>query len=234
MTLFRIISKNFFACCLTAYLFFYQWWSLIFLIPFYIYRSYREISNQKRIRQKKIEEQFRDGLQCLLAALEAGYSMENSIFQAAKDLRTMFGEKEPIVQEFRWMENKLQSGSMADELLLEFGERSGIEDVQNFAGVYAIAKRSGGDVTKVIRSVTDVLYQKHEVMREIQTVLLAKQMEVTVMKVMPYAILLYFQLFSPGFLEPLYQGFGNFIMAIIFLLYRFCCKTAEAFAEIQI
>ncbi len=235
MIVFRAIVKNIVICGLTAYLFFQNGWSLVVLIPFYIHRIRREIKHQEILRKKRIEEQFRDGLQCLLAALEAGYSMENSIVHATKDLKGMFGEKEPIVQEFQWMEHKLSTGSMAEELLEQFGERSAIEDVRNFAGVYTIAKRTGGDVTKVIRSVTDILYQKHEVQREIQTILLAKQMEVAIMKVMPYGILLYFHMFSEGFLAPLYAGVtGHLLMAVIFAIYLFCCNAAETIATVDI
>ncbi len=231
----KIILKDVLICALTAHLFFHTWWSLIVLIPFFFYRFRRELDHQEHLQKKRIEEQFRDALQCLLAALEAGYSMENSILHAGKDLRTMFGEKEPIVREFRWMEYKLQNGSSAENLLEELAERSESEEMRNFAGLYAIARRTGGDVIKVIRSVTDILYQKHEVRREIQTVLLAKQLEVTIMKVMPYAILLYFQVFSSGFLKPLYEGLaGHLLMAGIYVMYLFCCRAAETIAMVRI
>ena len=87
----------------------------------------------------------------------------------------------------------------------------------------------------MIRAVTDTLYQKQEVLREIQTVLLAKQLEVGIMKVMPYLMLGYFMVFSPGFLEPLYAGLaGHAVMLLLYALYRGFCITAERIACIEV
>ncbi len=235
MTILKLVLKNIVLCALTAYLFFRNAWSLLGLIPYFAYGIYRDVRRGERLRRRELEEQFRDGLQCLLSSLEAGYSMENSILHAEKELARMFHEKAPIVQEFRRMGNKLQSGSSAEELLAEFGRRCEVEDIRNFAGVYGIVKRSGGDVIRIVRSVTDTMYQKQEVLREIRTVLLAKQMEVAVMKAMPYGILAYFLIFSPSFLEPLYANLaGNLLMAVIFVLYLLCCRAAERIADIRV
>lgn len=222
-------------CVATAVLFFQSWGSLVLLAPLTAVRMYRERNVIRNRRRRQLEEHFRDGLQCLLASLEAGYSIENSVSQAADDLRMMFDEKEPIVEEFRRMSRKLKSGGNVEEVLEQFGERSGVEDIRTFSGIFTIAKRTGGDVTKVIRAVTDTLYQKQEVLREIQTVLLAKQLEVGIMKVMPYLMLGYFLVFSPGFLEPLYAGLaGHAVMLLLYALYRGFCIAAERIACIEV
>ncbi|MBP5462555.1 MAG: type II secretion system F family protein [Lachnospiraceae bacterium] len=231
----RYVLKHLGICLATALLFFQTKAALLILIPLTLIRMYRERHVLKNRRRKLLEEHFRDGLQCLLASLEAGYSIENSIRHAAEDLRMMFEEKEPIVEEFRRMSRKLNSGGNVEDVIEEFGERSGVEDIRTFSGIFTIAKRTGGDVTKVIRSVTDTLYQKQEVMREIQTVLLAKQLEVGIMKVMPYLMLGYFLVFSPGFLAPLYAGIaGHAVMLAMYLLYRMFCMIAERIACIEV
>ena len=231
----RYVLKHVGICIATAVLFFQSWLSLCVLAPITSIRMNRERIVLKDRRRRLLEEHFRDGLQCLLASLEAGYSIENSVNHAAEDLRMMFEEKEPIVEEFRRMSRKLASGGTVEEVLSEFGERSGVEDIRTFAGIFAIAKRTGGDVTKVIRSVTDTLYRKQEVLREIQTVLLAKQLEVGIMKVMPYLMLGYFLVFSPGFLSPLYSGIaGRAVMFLLYLLYRMFCMIAERIACIEV
>jgi tight adherence protein B len=222
-------------CLLTAFLFFQTWRSLVFLAPVMMIRLYRERNVLRNRRSRRLEEQFRDGLQCLLASLEAGYSVENSIAHAAEDLTRMLGTREPITEEFLRMTRKMQSGSTAEEAFEVFGERSGVADIRNFAGIFTMAKRTGGDVVKVVRAVTDTLYEKQEVYREIQTVLLAKQFEVGIMKAMPYLMLGYFLFFSPGFLAPLYAGFaGHLVMFVLYLCYRGCCIAAERMALIEI
>ena len=222
-------------CLLTAFLFFRTWKSLFILVPITGIRLYREREVFRNRRSRRLEEHFRDALQCLLAAMEAGYSVENSIIHAAEDLRRMLDSGEPITEEFLRMSRRMQSGCTAEEVFEDFGERSGVPDIRTFSGIFSIAKRSGGDVVRVIRAMTDTLYEKQEVYREIQTVLLAKQFEVGIMKAMPYLMLSYFLLFSPGFLAPLYAGItGHAIMLVLYLLYRGCCIAAERMALIEI
>lgn len=220
-------------CLLTAYLFFGAWWSLLLLAPFYAMEFRRERARRKEREATEFAEQFRDGLQCVLASLEAGYSIENSFIKATDDLLVMFPREAPIVRSFQNIKSQLANGANIEDLVMEMGENSNVEDVRNFAEVFLIAKRTGGDIIGVIRLTTGTLYQKQEVLREIRTVLLAKQMEVRVMKAMPYGILLYFQLFSPGFLQPLYTGVvGRLVMATVLVLYIGCCRLADKLAEI--
>ncbi len=231
----RFVMTHVLLCAATAFVFFQSVKSLIVLIPIFGIRMYRGRHELREQYRRQLEEHFRDGLQCLLASLEAGYSIENSIAHAASDLRMMFEEKEPIVKEFRRMEYRIAGGASAEAVLTEFGERSGVADIRNFAGIFVIAKRTGGDVVKVIRSATDTLYQKQEVMREIHTILLSKQFEVGIMKAMPYLMILYFLLFSPAFLAPMYTGtLGPIIMFFLYLLYRAFCLIAERIARIDI
>ena len=231
----RYVLAELSMCALTAVLFFQTWKSLVFLLPITAVRLYRQREVFRRRRSRRLEEHFRDGLQCLLASLEAWYSVENSVETAAADLRGMLPQGEPITEEFVRMANKLGSGSTAEEVFEEFGERSGVADIRNFAGIFSMAKRTGGDVVSVIRAVTETLYEKQEVYREIQTILLAKQFEVGIMKAMPYVMLAYFLAFSPGFLAPLYAGLtGHLIMLLLYLIYRGFCIAAERIAQIEI
>lgn len=230
-----IVGKQALICIATAYLFFHSWWSLPFLLPYFIYGLFRAKKEQLQKETELFAAQFRDGLQCLLASLEAGYSIENSFVNAAEDLLIMFRKEAPIVRSFRQICRQLGNGANVEELVFEMGEKSGVEDVRNFAGIFVTAKRTGGDLLGVIRSVNASLYQKQEVQREIASILLAKQLEVKIMRLMPYGILLYFQVFSPSFLMPLYAGFfGRMIMLIIFVLYLGCCFWADKMAAIDI
>lgn len=231
----QIIGMRVLQCGATALLFFQSARSLFVLIPLMLLGLYRERDAIRNRRSRRLEEHFRDGLQCLLASLEAGYSVENSIELAAEDLGRMLGEKEPIAVDFRKMARKLRSGSTAEQVIEEFGESSRVEDIRDFAGVFVIAKRTGGDIIRIVRAVTDTLYAKQEVYREIRTVLLAKEFEVGIMKVMPYLMLAYFLLFSPGFLKPLYAGFaGHMVMFVLYLTYRAFCLMAERMAQIEV
>lgn len=220
---------------LSGYFFFRTVWSVLWLGPYLGFRLYRRRQEIAEKRRRLLASQFRDGMQCLLSSVEAGYSIENSVSGAVSDLRVMFDDKAPIVRAFRRMDHRLQNGESAEAVFREFGEQSGVEDIRSFAVIFSIASRSGGDIVHVIRSVSDTLYQKQEVMREIQTVLLAKQLEVSIMRFMPFAILAYFGIFAPTFLAPLYEGItGRIIMLVIYIIYLLCCQYAQKIADISI
>lgn len=231
----KMILKNLLFVVLSGILFFRTVWCLLWLVPYFFYRLHRDRKEVIERRRRLLATQFRDGMQCLQSSLEAGYSIGNSVGYAVTDLRVMFDEKEPIVKEFRKMDRRLQNGEAVETVFREFGEQSEVEDIRNFSVIFTIASRSGGDVVHVVRSVNDTLYQKQEVMREIQTVLLAKEFEVNIMRWMPFGILAYFGLFAPSFLAPLYEGIsGRTIMLIIYVLYLLCCRWAEKMADIII
>ena len=231
----KMIIKNLLFVVLSGILFFRTIWCVLWLVPYFLYRLHRDRKGVKEKRRRQLAAQFRDGMQCLLSSLEAGYSIENSVGYAVTDLRVMFDEREPIVNAFRRMDRRLRNGEAVETVFREFGEQSDVEDIRNFSVIFTIASRSGGDVVHVVRSVNDTLYQKQEVMREIQTVLLAKEFEVNIMRWMPFGILAYFGMFAPSFLEPLYDGIsGRVIMLIIYVLYLLCCRWAEKMADINI
>lgn len=231
----RIIFLYGMAAFATAVLFFDSAWSLLFLLPVLGYEIHYQELQQKDRERLLLTEQFKDGLQCLLASLEAGYSVENSFLHAAGDIRMMYAEREPIVREFDRIRRQLGNGQNIEELLLQMGERNDSEDIRNFATVFVTAKRTGGDIISVIRSVTNDIYRKNEIRKEIQTVVYAKEFEANIMKAMPYAILLYFRVFSPGFLDPLYSGlFGRIVMGGVFLGYYVLGKLADRIVKIDI
>lgn len=231
----KVIVKNAIFVVLSGFLFFRTPWCILWLGPYFLFRLHQDRKEVEERQRRLLASQFRDGMQCLLSSLEAGYSIENSISGAVSDLRVMFDEKAPIVNAFRRMDFKLQNGADAETVIREFGTQSGVEDIRNFSMVFTIVNRSGGDIVHVIRSVSDMLYQKQEVMREIQTVLLAKQFEVNIMRWMPFAILAYFGLFAPDFLAPLYQGItGRLIMLVIYICYLGCCSFADRIANVSI
>lgn len=125
----------------------------------------------------------------------------------------MYGEDALICRELRVVRRGLNINVPLEELLADFGERSGCEEVVQFAEVFAIAKRSGGNLAEIIRSSAELIGRKSELRREIDTLLSGKRMELNIMKIMPFAILTYIGAANPGYFDMLYAGLrGRLIM----------------------
>ena len=104
--------------------------------------------------------QFRDSIQIMASALKAGYSVENAIREAGRDLFPVYAEETRIRKEFDRMGHQLDMNMTAEEVLQGLAERTGQEDVENFVNVFAAAKKSGGDSISIIRSAVKIISGK--------------------------------------------------------------------------
>src|SRR5699024_588187 len=149
------------------------------------------------------------------SALKAGYSVENAIREAGKDISPVYSEETRIRKEFERMERQMDMNMSAEEVLKGFAERTGQEDIENFVNVFAAAKKSGGDSIAVIRDAVKIISGKIDTEKEIQTMIASKKMEFDIMCAVPFAIILYMKLTFGEFLNILY---GNMAGAAIMSL----------------
>lgn len=168
-------------------------------------------------RKWKLNQQFRDGILSISAALCAGYSAEHAFAEAYKDLMLIYPEDSLIMKELSYMINQIRMNITVEKVLLELGDRTCIDDIISFAEVFSTAKRTGGDLIKVIKTTSNTISDKIEVKREIVTLITAKRLEANIMKGIPIFIIAYLLYSSPGFLDPLYHNLIGIIAMTILL-----------------
>ena len=118
------------------------------------------------------------------------------------------------------MESQRQVSVPLEELFLELGYMTGLEDIENFSEVFRTACKTGGNLFQIFRRSSRMIGDKLEVEEEIQALLAAKKNEQMIMNLMPSAIILYLKLVSPGFLGRMYGNLpGGGIMTGFLLLY---------------
>ncbi len=181
----------------------------------------REIKRAGEEEKAKLHLAFRDALLYLRNALNAGYSPESSMREAVKGLEGLYSANERICREFHYMISQMETGHSMEEAWSDFGERSRVEDIRQFAAVFSVVKRTGGELGGVLRQTGEVLQEKVELQRELRTVIAAKEMEFRVMCMIPYGILLYLRVFAPAMTDALYhQNFGEIFMWCVLLAYE--------------
>lgn len=176
---------------------------------------------KKLIEKRKYELslEFREAIMAVQSSLNAGYSVENAFIEAGRVMDNMYGDS-PVRNEFRILTRRLRSNETLEKILLDLSERSGIEDIEDFANVFAAAKRSGGDFTRIIRKAAESIGDKMDIRREIRTATSSKRYETRIMEAVPFGIIVYLNLTSPGFLSVLYHDLkGYVIMTVCLLLY---------------
>ena len=210
---------------------------LVFVLGlFLVKRFFRE--REKDLcekRKEKLAGEFLVAMQSVTTSLTAGYSVETAFEDALAELSGMYGEKDMILQEFRYIVSQLHMNRNLEELLTGLADRSGIEDIRNFAELFAVAKRSGGNLIAIIRSAVRNISRKEETRREIGTALSAKKMEQNMMSLIPCLILLYVQTVSPGFLDGMYHNIaGVTVMSLALAVYAFAYFWGKKIIAIEV
>lgn len=230
-----VVLKSFAAVAVLGYLFFGEIiYGAIGFIPFLFFSIRREKRNGMEKRDMKLKEEFRDALCSLASGLEAGYSVEGALAEAEKDMRLMHGEGALIVSELKYIIRRIQNGGSIEEGFNDFADRSGNEDAKNFSEVFSIAKRSGGELLRVINSITGVMQEKLEAKKEIDLLIASKKYETGIMKFMPPAIIAYLRFTSPDFIGPLYQGSGRLFMLAVVMVWLLLIYISEKVMNINV
>lgn len=231
----KYLAQSVFLCMAVDYLFYKSWWGMLAIPPTaFLYLKWKR-KQLIRERKKKLNYQFKDALNSLSVAVQAGYSVENAVSACTRDLERLYDRKEDIIEEFHYIESQQRVSVPVEELFLDLGERSQVEDIENFASVFYTAKRTGGDMDKVIQKVARMLGDKIDVKKEIETTLAAKKSEQMIMSLMPAGIILYLQISSPGFLNVLYGNpFGICAMTVCLGIYGAAYWLGRKIVDIEV
>ena len=209
--------------------------AVVFFLAFFFYRSlwaavplsfvgvicYKNlVKRDRRIKKQELCAQFRECILAVATLLRAGYSAENAFLECRRDMVLLFGEKACICKELRKIQRGLNINISLEELLTDMAKRTECEDILQFARIFGLAKRNGGNMSEIIRSSAELIGKKIELRQEIQTLISGKKMELTIMRIMPFGILIYVELGNPGYFQILYHNLaGALVMTGCLFLY---------------
>lgn len=193
---------------------------------------------RKGLREERLfrlNQEFKEGIQILAANLSAGYSFENALANSVRELELVFGQSGMIQKEFDLMVHQIQMNRPAEQVLYEFGQRSGLEDVRNFAQVFNAARRSGGDLVEIIDHTAGVIRDKAQVKEEIANMTAAKRLEQRIMNMIPFCLIFYIDRASPGFFDMIYgTAAGRILMTICLGVYGIAFWLAKRILDIPV
>lgn len=211
-----------------AWLFFQSPMGLVF-VPFCVAAVlFRNKKQQEQILRETEQALFTEYLGFVKEALMVGYSLEQAVGEGRKGMLTTLKKEHFFLQDVIRLERKLQLGTTVEEAFSQWAEEARCEDIREFAEVLFIAKRTGGAVWQVIENTEGVIRDKQETMRYIRSVLHSREYEAKVMKCMPFAMLLYLQMFMPDYLAPLYHNaVGVCVMCVVLVVYFVLCVVLD-------
>ena len=104
-----------------------------------------------------------------------------------------------IVAEVRELIDGVNNNINIEVMLEDFGIRSDIPDITNFATVFATCYRTGGDIKSVVRRTTDIISEKILISSEIETAMTSNKMQMNIMTILPIVIIGMMRLMSQDF-----------------------------------
>jgi len=177
------------------------------LIPVPLALLYPRIKKRRIIakRKKELNIQFKDMLYSLSSSLSAGRTVEGAFRDVLKDLAVIYPEPSTfILAEVRAIVKRLEMNDSLENALADFAHRARLEDVDNFVSVFNICKRSGGNITEVIKNTSAIINDKIETGQEIDTMLAQRKFEQKVLNAVPVLMILFLSASAPEYMNPVF------------------------------
>lgn len=229
------LGKGAAVCGLLAFTFYRSFRMFLWMLPFALAGPALERKRLLEKRKKELAGQFKESMMVVASSLSAGYSIENALASSVNELSVLFGQGGMIVQEFAFMVQQIRTNRSVEHVLEDFAQRSGLEDVQNFAEVFSVAKRSSGNVGGIMRHTAEVIRDKMQVREEILTMTASRQFEQKIMNMIPFFIVFYVESASPGFFSQMYgTSMGRVLMSGCLAVYLISYVLAKKILDIEI
>ncbi len=218
---------------LFSYFFYRSIWACILLSPgIWFYRKEKRKRLWKK-RKQKLEEEFKDTLLSIQTNLQSGYSIENAFLESYSYVVGIFGASSDMAKELMWIKKGMKNGDTLERLLLDLGNRCPESALEDFAYIFSVFSKTGGDWTEIITKIVAQITQRMELQEEISILIHGKKMESRMMCIIPFFILFYMDTTSKGYFDVMYHNIiGISIMTICMVAYVFAFLTAERITEI--
>lgn len=217
---------------LFAFFFYRSVWALLPMLPVGWLYLRRSRHHRRRRKNRELLVQFKECLLAVAASMRAGYAVENAFTDSMADMRSMFGEGCAMEQELKLLRQGLSNNIPLEALLAAMGQRRGLEEMQEFAEVFVIAKRNGGSIPVTIDAACSSISRRLAVEEEMETLLSARKLEQRVMNAMPFMIVWYVEISNPGYFDMLYGNLtGVALMTICLGVYLAAYVLSEKIFE---
>ncbi len=223
---------------------------LIFAVVYLFYRStifslivaiaaifYPKIKLPQLIKkqQDNLISQFRVALNSIDTSISSGSSPTNAILDTLDDLYRMYTFDSDIIQEFEMMKSKIEMNEPLADVLLDFAQRSHVEDVQNFCHVFISSLQTGGKRVEIIRSAIAGIVEKMEIKKEIELMIAETKFQANIMVLMPIFIMLMLSGIAPDYVEPLFTTiFGKIAVTVVIIMIITSYKLSAKIVDIEV
>lgn len=179
-------------------------------MPLSVYMLHLKVKKDKEKQKKDTVYQFRDLLQTISASLLAGRNVEHSFLAASKELGMIWGGKNTSVHKgLNMMESRLSMNISLEESLWKLSESLDCEEAVQFAEMFEICKRNGGNIINAIKVSEQTLTDKLLVLQEIRMVVAQRKLELKILLYFPHFMFVFLVLTTDSYLQPLFHNMAG-------------------------
>jgi tight adherence protein B len=167
-------------------------------------------------RKHQLLEQFKDFLFTASTSIGAGRGMKDAIGESIPAIEGIYGRDAILVRELRGIHERLEVGNEDEiDVLMDFAERSDLEDVYDFVTAYSACRTTGASLITALNKAASVIIDKLTIENEIRELVRRKKSEGMMIFLMPLIVIVFLNLMAPDYIAPLYTTFtGRLIMTM--------------------
>lgn len=215
-----LVGKSIGVVLLLNFFFYRSLWALIPLsiIGFFYYQKEKKFLEHDK--KEQVREQFKELMLLVSTGQKAGYSVENAFLSSYDHMKALYGKDSSICHIIQVLKSGRENNIPFTDLWKQIGRQLKIAEINEFADIYEISYKRSGNMAAVMEKTAEIIVHKIETEKEIRVLLSAKRFEQKIMNLMPFFIMAYISLTSPGYFKGLYHSTsGIFLMSICLFVY---------------
>lgn len=186
------------------------------ILGYFLEKIYAQSTIDKR--QKKLLLEFRDFLENMSVAANAGDVEYKAIISARNALKQVYDDDADIIIEVNNIINQYENGGKKlKDLFADLAERSQLEDIKSFATIFAVIEGKSNNFGAIINQTYDIIGDKIEITEEIETAITSSKSETYTMLLMPIIIVIFMSAMGSGFMDSLFTTTVGHIVATVAL-----------------
>lgn len=220
------------ACAVVGYVFYERWYvsAAVAIAGGFVFIPMR----RKQILEKRkhvLTLQFKEMLESVKSSL-GSESVYGAFMKAKADLELQFPPDAYIMKELTIIMQGTMLKEKLEELLMDFAERSGVEDIRNFAMVFRICYRRGGNMQDVVSRSITIINEKIEVNMDIETMIAGQKNEQNILLVLPVVFVI--MLKAMGGMVDLESAGGIISMTIAIIIFLAAYGISQKVMKIDV
>lgn len=187
----------------------------------------------KKKRKALLTAQFRSLLDSMAVSISSGMNVSDAILKSRSDLVSEFSEESLIVKEVDELIRGVKNNIRIEEMMRFFGERSEINDIVNFASVFEICYRAGGNMKDIIRRTSNIISEKISINAEIETTLSSNKLQFSAMLVVPVVLVLLLRSMSSSFAASFATSAGVIANTVAIGIFVLAYKIGDKILKVK-